>query len=70
MRDDEYGGKSILKFVDLKLKIYSILDESNNEKSTNKGHNTFIEFQEFHDTLFQYTISEKDSQTSNERNKV
>ena len=33
--------------------MYSILDESINEKSTNKGHNAFIEFQEFHDTLFQ-----------------
>ena len=43
---DEYGGKSILKFVGLKSKMYSILDESNNEKSTSKGHNAFIEFQE------------------------
>ena len=49
---DEYSGKSILKFEDLKSKMYSILDESSNEKSTNKGHNAFIEFQEFHDTLF------------------
>ena len=53
---DEYGGKSILKFVGLKSKMYSILDESSNEKSTNKGHNAFIEFQEFHDTLFQKKI--------------
>ena len=53
---DKYGGKSILKFVGLKSKIYSILYESNNEKSTNKGHNAFIEFQEFHDTLFQKKI--------------
>ena len=53
---DEYGGKSILKFVGLKSKMYSILDESNNEKSTNKGHNAFIEFQEFHNTLFQKKI--------------
>ena len=41
---------SILKMYNLKM--YSILDETNNEKSTNKGHNAFIEFQEFHDTLF------------------
>ena len=41
---DKYGGKSVVKFVDLKSKMYSILDESNNEKSTNKGHNAFIEF--------------------------
>ena len=53
---DEYGGKSILKFVGLKSKMYSILDESSNEKSTNKGHNAFIEFQEFHDTLFKKKI--------------
>ena len=31
---DEYGGKSILKFVGLKSKMHSILDESSNEKST------------------------------------
>ena len=54
--EDEYGGKSILKFVGLKSKMYSILDESNNEKSTNKDHNAFIEFQEFQDTLFQKKI--------------
>ena len=53
---DEYGGKSILKFVGLKSKMYSILDESSNEKSTNKGHNAFIEFQEFHNALFQKKI--------------
>ena len=33
-----------------------IVDESNNEKSTNKGHIAFIEFQDFHDTLFYKTI--------------
>ena len=47
---DEYGGKSILKFVGIKSKMYSILDESNNEKIMSKGHNGFIEFQEFYDT--------------------
>ena len=52
----EYGGKSILKFAILKSKMYSILGESSNEKSTNKGHNDFIEFQEFHNTLFQKKI--------------
>ena len=49
---DKYGGKSIVKFVGLKSKMYSILDESNNEKITSKGHNGFIEFQEFSDKLF------------------
>ena len=53
---DEYGGKSILKVVGLKSKMYSILDESNNEKSTSKGHNVFIEFQEFFDTPFKKKI--------------
>ena len=41
---DEYGGKPNFKFVGLKSKMYSILDESSNEKSTNKGHNAFTEF--------------------------
>ena len=49
---DEYGRKSILKFVGLESKMYLILDESNNEKITSKGHNGFIEFLEFYDTLF------------------
>ena len=53
---DEYGGKSIVKFLGLKSKMYSILDESNNEKITSKGHNGFIEFQEFYDTLFKKKI--------------
>ena len=53
---DEYGGKSILKFVGLKSKMYSILDESNNEKSTCKGHNAFIEFEEFQNTVFKKKI--------------
>ena len=53
---DEYCGKLILKFVGLKSNIYSILDESSNEKSTIKGHNAFIKFQEFHDTLFKKKI--------------
>ena len=49
---DEYSGKSIVKFVGLKSKMYSILDESNNERSTLKCHNAFIQFQEFYNTLF------------------
>ena len=53
---DEFGENSILKFVGLKSKMYSVLDESSNEKSTSKGHNAFIEFQEFHDILFQKKV--------------
>ena len=41
---DEYGGKSILEFPGLKSKMYSISDESNNEKITNKGHSGFTIF--------------------------
>ena len=48
--------KSILKLVGLKSKMYSILDESNNEKITRKVHNGFIEFQEFYDTWFKKEI--------------
>ena len=36
--------------------MYSILDESNNKKITIKGHNGFIEFQEFYDALFKKKI--------------
>ena len=50
---DEYGGILIKIFVGLKSNMYSLLDENNNEKSTNKEHNAFIEFKEFQDTLFQ-----------------
>ena len=53
---DKYDAKLILKFGGLKSKMCSILDESINEKSTNKGHNAFIEFQEFYNTLFQKKI--------------
>ena len=53
---DEYGGKSIVTFVGLKPKMQSILEESHNEKITSKGHNGFIEFQEFYDTLFKKKI--------------
>ena len=36
--------------------MYSILNESDNKKSANKDHNAFIEFQKFHDALFQKKI--------------
>ena len=51
-----YSAKLVLKFVVLKSTMYTILDESNNEKSTSKGHNALIEFQEFYDRLFQKKI--------------
>ena len=36
--------------------MYSILDENNNEKCTNKGHNAFVEFKKFEDKLFHKNI--------------
>ena len=36
--------------------MYSILNANNNEKITSKGHNAFIEFQEFYDPLFKKEI--------------
>ena len=53
---DKYGEKSVAKLLGLKSKMYSMLDESNNERRTSKGHNAFIEFQEFYDTLFMKKI--------------
>ena len=53
---DEYGGKLINKCIGLKSKMYSILGENDNEKSTNNGHNAFIEFRESHVILFQKKI--------------
>ena len=60
---DQYGGALIKTFIRLKSKMYSILDENNNERSTNKRHNAFIELKEFEDTLFK-------KKTQNERNKT
>ena len=48
---DKYGGKSILKLAGLKSKMYSISDESNNEKITSKGHSGFTIFF-YENTLF------------------
>ena len=67
------------QFVGLKSKMYSILDESNNEQSTNKGHNSFVVFQEFLDILFQKKIvrhamrgikSKNHNLCTNETNKI
>ena len=48
--------KSIVKLVGLKSKMYSILVESNNEKTTSKDHSGFTEFQKFYDTLIKKKI--------------
>ena len=39
---DENGGNVPKEFIGLILKMYSILDTKNNEKSTHKGHNSYI----------------------------
>ena len=49
---DEYGGKVIKEFIGLRSKMYSTLDTKNNEKSTHKGHNSYIMYEEFGDALF------------------
>ena len=49
---DEYEGEAPKEFIGLRSKIYSILDAKNNEKSTHKGHNSHIKYDEFYDTLF------------------
>ena len=67
---DEYGGKSIVKFEGLKSKMYSILDESNNEKITSKGRNGFIEFQELYNTLFKKKILRHTRRTTGSKNHI
>ena len=49
---DEYGRNVIKEFIELRSKTYSIIDTKNNEKSTHKGHNSYIKYGEFCDTLF------------------
>ena len=61
---DEYGGKSIVKFVGLKSKMYSILDESNNKNEHKRGSQCFYRVSR----IPRHIISEKDSQAHNERN--
>ena len=50
--EDEIRGNVIREFIRLRLKMYSILDTKNIEKSTCKGHNLYIKYGEFCDTLF------------------
>ena len=49
---DKYGGNVIKEFIGLRSKMYSILDTKINEKSTHKGHNSYIKYGEFCDTIF------------------
>ena len=49
---DEYRRNAPKEFIGLIPKMYSILDTKNNEKSTHKGHNSYIKYGEFCDTLF------------------
>ena len=47
---DEYGGIPIYEFIGLKSKMYSICSQ-NNEKSTLKGHNSYISNNGYHNVL-------------------
>ena len=47
---DEDGEEVIYEFTSLKLKMYSI-HSKNNEKSTLKGHNSYISNDEYYDVL-------------------
>ena len=49
---DEYGGNVPKEFIGLRSKMYSTVDTKNNEKSTHKGHNSYIKYGGFCDTLF------------------
>ena len=49
---DEYGRNVFKEFTGLTSKMHSIFGIKNNEKSTHKGHNSFIKYEEFGDTLF------------------
>ena len=53
---DEYGANVIKEFIGLRSKMYLILDTKNNEKSTHKGHNSYIKYGEFCDTLFKKKV--------------
>ena len=52
----EYGGNITKEFIGIRSKMYSILDTKNNEKSTHKGHNSYIKYGEFCDTLFNKNV--------------
>ena len=49
---DECAANVIKEFIGLRSKMYSILYTKNNEKCTHKGHNSYIKYGEFWDTLF------------------
>ena len=49
---DEYGGTRIYEFIGLNSKMYSIRDVNKKEKSTHKGYNSLIKYEEFKDTDF------------------
>ena len=53
---DEYDGNFITEFIGLRSKIYSMLDTKNNKKSTHKGHNSYIKYDEFCDTIFNKNV--------------
>ena len=48
--EDEYTGKIIYESEFLKSRIFSLKTVDGNEKSTHKGHNSFIRYDEYKDT--------------------
>ena len=44
------------EFIGLRSKIYSIFDTKVNEKSTQKGHISYIKYEKFCDTLFNENV--------------
>ena len=48
---DEYGGKVIYEIAAPKPKSYTIIDESNCEKSVHKGHTSNFKSSEFKDVV-------------------
>ena len=53
---DEHRGNVPKEFIGLRLKMYSILDTKNNEKSIHKVHNSYIKHGWFCDTLFNKAV--------------
>ena len=49
---DEYWGNAPKDVIALRSKIYLILDTKNNERNTDKRHNSYIKYGDFCDTLF------------------
>ena len=65
---DDYGGNVPKEVIGLRSKMYSILDTKNYEKSTHKGHNSYIKHGEFCDTLFNNKVHRHKMRTIKSKN--